>query len=280
MRGNDLRLGRYSSSGHHRYVSYPNGDEVADIKGGFDYNRRVEYIIPHKEVFSGKCVRYIEVSANGMFGAGPQDDVRVNSSDHNGYKADGQDDKYYTLETVAVGAVNLEARRLSWDFELLASLPEVLPQHSPLGNKARALANKIMNTFDGTMDSVRECRQLAEDVMGKGWQEDANKQTGQEEGSLWALGYCHIDTAWYVCSLYTNAGANVRLWPWSATQQKVARTWSSQIEISDRYPEFRFFASAAQHYKWLEEFYPAVFDKVKQKIKDKKFGKFECDGTS
>jgi alpha-mannosidase len=53
----------------------------------------------------------------------------------------------------------------------------------------------------------------------------------------------------------------------------VARTWSSQIEISDRYPEFRFFASAAQHYKWLEEYYPAVFDKVKQKIKDGKFGK-------
>lgn len=45
--------------------------------GDFDYNRRVEYIIPHKEVEAGKCVRYIEVSANGMFGAGPQDDVRV-----------------------------------------------------------------------------------------------------------------------------------------------------------------------------------------------------------
>ena len=74
--------------------------------------------------------------------------------------------------------------------------------------------------------------------------------------------------------------ADVRLWPWSATQQKVARTWSSQIEISDRYPEFRFFASAAQHYKWLEEFYPAVFDKVKQKIKDKKFGKYDTSETS
>ena len=131
-----------------------------------------------------------------MFGAGPQDDVRVSCPVLRTCKADRQDDKYYTLETVAVGAVNLEARRLSWDFELLASLPEVLPQQSPLGNRAKALANKIMNTFNGTMDSVRECRQLAEDVMGKGWQEDANKQAGQEEGSLWALGYCHIDTAW------------------------------------------------------------------------------------
>lgn len=115
-----------------------------------------------------------------------------------------------------------------------------------------------MNTFDGSLASVTECRKLAEDVMGKGWQEAANKQVAQDEGTLWALGYCHIDTAW--------------LWPWSATQQKVARTWSSQIDIADRYPEFRFFASAAQHYRWLEEYYPAVFDKVKQKIKDKQFG--------
>jgi len=48
--------------------------------GGNDYNRRVEYIIPQKEVATGKCIRYIEVSANGMFGAGPQDDVRVSAN--------------------------------------------------------------------------------------------------------------------------------------------------------------------------------------------------------
>lgn len=154
----------------------------------------------------------------------------------------------------------MEPRRLSWDFELLATLPQVLPDQSPLGNKARTVANKIMDTFDGSMGSVAECRRLAEEVMGKNWQEEANKQMGQDEGSLWCLGYCHIDTAW--------------LWPWSATQQKVARTWSSQIDISDRYPEFRFFASAAQHYRWLEQYYPAVFEKVKRKVKEKKFGQW------
>lgn len=49
------------------------------MSGGFDYNRRVEYIISHKEAAAGRCVRYIEVSANGMFGAGPQDNVRVSA---------------------------------------------------------------------------------------------------------------------------------------------------------------------------------------------------------
>ena len=44
------------------------------ITGGFDYNRRVEYIIPPSEVSAGRFVRYIEVSANAMFGMQPEAD--------------------------------------------------------------------------------------------------------------------------------------------------------------------------------------------------------------
>lgn len=51
------------------------------ITGAFDYNRRVEYIIPQKEVRAGKCVRYIEVSANGVFGMLPQSYTRVRPHD-------------------------------------------------------------------------------------------------------------------------------------------------------------------------------------------------------
>jgi alpha-mannosidase len=39
----------------------------------------------------------------------------------------------------------------------------------------------------------------------------------------------------------------------------------------ERYPEHRFTCSQAQQYKWLESLYPPLFDKVKQKIKEKKF---------
>ena len=66
-----------------------------------------------------------------------------------------------------------------------------------------------------------------------------------------------VDTAW--------------LWPFSATQQKVARSWSTQVDLMERYPEHRFAASQAQQYKWLEQLYPKLFERVKEQIANDKF---------
>lgn len=65
---------------------------------------------------------------------------------------------------------------------------------------------------------------------------------------------CHIDTAW--------------LWPYRVTQQKVARSWSTQIDLMNRYPEHRFASSSAQQYKWLEKLYPLLFDALKEKVNE------------
>ena len=67
----------------------------------------------------------------------------------------------------------------------------------------------------------------------------------------------HIDTAW--------------LWPFSVTQQKSARSWSTQCDLMDRYPEHRFSATQAQQFKWLEELYPALFDRIKAKVAEGTF---------
>jgi alpha-mannosidase len=61
------------------------------------------------------------------------------------------------------------------------------------------------------------------------------------------------------------------LWPWAETKRKVARSWSNQCDLMDRYPEHRFTASQAVQYKWLQEFYPALYDRVKAKVKERKF---------
>lgn len=39
----------------------------------------------------------------------------------------------------------------------------------------------------------------------------------------------------------------------------------------DRYPEHRFAASQAQQYKWLEQLYPQLFDKVKSRVASGEF---------
>lgn len=74
---------------------------------------------------------------------------------------------------------------------------------------------------------------------------------------------CHIDTAW--------------LWPYSVTQQKVARSWATQVDLMERYPEHRFTCSSAQQYKWLEQLYPPLFERVKEKVSE---GKFQPVGGS
>jgi alpha-mannosidase len=67
----------------------------------------------------------------------------------------------------------------------------------------------------------------------------------------------HIDTAW--------------LWQYKHTQQKIARSWSTQLDLMDRYPSHQFAASSAQQYEWLEQLYPSLFQRVSRAISDGKF---------
>ncbi len=83
------------------------------------------------------------------------------------------------------------------------------------------------------------------------------------EPIVYAIGHCHIDTCW--------------LWPWEETKRKVARSWSNQCDLMDRYPEHRFTASSAQQFKWLKQYYPSVYARVMEKIKQ---GAFQPIGGS
>jgi alpha-mannosidase len=81
-----------------------------------------------------------------------------------------------------------------------------------------------------------------------------NKYTNEGQQNtfkIFACGHCHIDTAW--------------LWPYAETKRKIARSWSSQINfMKNIYPEtgFKFSASSAAHYWWLEKNYPELFLRV------------------
>ncbi|KAF7337346.1 Glycoside hydrolase family 38 protein [Mycena sanguinolenta] len=88
---------------------------------------------------------------------------------------------------------------------------------------------------------------------------DGADAEGDEKGRslVWGIGHCHIDTAW--------------LWPYSVTQQKTARSWATQIDLMERYPEHRFACSQAQQWKWLEQQYPTLFKRISAQVDAKKF---------
>ena len=99
-------------------------------------------------------------------------------------------------------------------------------------------------------------------MFGEGWEAKKEKvyEEGAKEAQIVGIGHCHIDTAWYVTTFQYLSESEVdwrrRLWPYRVTQQKVARSWATQVDLMDRYPEHRFACSQAQQYKWLEQVSP------------------------
>jgi alpha-mannosidase len=77
-----------------------------------------------------------------------------------------------------------------------------------------------------------------------------------------AVGHAHIDSAW--------------LWPIRETRRKCARTFSSAIALMDEQPDFVFVCSQAQQHAWMQEDYPSLFARMKEKAAA---GQFEPVGS-
>ncbi|KAM0747907.1 alpha-mannosidase [Meredithblackwellia eburnea MCA 4105] len=235
------------------------GLSLQGITGGYGGDRRVDFILDPE--LRGSTYRYyIEVSCNGMFGNGSGE---VNNPP--------DDNRYFTLASADLVVPHMPSWRLLWDFRTLKDLAKALPDNSPLGTKCMETANSIMNVFKHDDPStIDKARKLAERVFGDDWEKVGEGIYDGEPGDsfTWGIGNCHIDTAW--------------LWPYSATRQKTARSWSTQVDLMNRYPEFTFVASQAQQFAWLEKDYPLLFHEIKGKVDEGKFQPIggcwvECD---
>jgi alpha-mannosidase len=220
------------------------GHPVQGLTGG---GERSEWILP-KDFRDGKKHRiYIEMACNGMFGNAPGGDS-IQPPDPN---------KTFMLYECKVVAVNPDARELYTDMWIISDAAREFPDDSWEKHKALDVANRVIDTFRlGDKDSLKECRKIAQEYLGP--LSDSHKvYDSGKEPLVFAVGHCHIDSCW--------------LWPFAETKRKVARSWSNQCDLMDRYPELTFVASQAQQYKWLKELYPYVFDRVKQKVKEGRF---------
>ncbi|NUP74202.1 MAG: alpha-mannosidase, partial [Sinomonas sp.] len=72
-----------------------------------------------------------------------------------------------------------------------------------------------------------------------------------------ATGHAHIDSAW--------------LWPVRETIRKCARTFSNVVSLMDADPDFVFACSSAQQLAWIKDGYPALFERIKEKVAEGRF---------
>ncbi|ODV74122.1 alpha-mannosidase [Cyberlindnera jadinii NRRL Y-1542] len=232
--------------GNEGLIYTKNGTPLQAFTGG----DRNDFIIPKRYYTSKKFTLYLEMSCNGMFGVGMGSDI-----------APPDPNRYFTLRTADLVLPNLEARALKIDYWIISDAARELSGESWQKYKARQVATDIIEAFDpNDVKSIKKCRDIAATFIGKHVDSALVYDDIAPNGNkidVYGIGNCHIDTAW--------------LWPFGETRRKVVRSWTTQMELMDRYPEYRFVASQAQQYKWLEQDHPDVFERLAGKVKDKQF---------
>jgi alpha-mannosidase len=192
--------------------------------------RRTNYRI---EPEPGPVVLHLEAASNPMF---PLDTASpFGSLDTAGERP------LYKFRRAELVVVDPDAESLAYDIEVLDGVMRALPLDDP--RRAR-----LLRILTETLDRLPDVA-AAQRVIAPAMDEDAG---GSVRHRAVAIGHAHIDTAW--------------LWPLRETVRKCTRTFASAVALMDDYPEYKFCASSAQHYAWIEERHPELFEKIRDRV--------------
>ena len=84
-----------------------------------------------------------------------------------------------------------------------------------------------------------------------------SKRAGYSDVIATCIGHTHIDVAWW--------------WTVAQTREKVARSFATVLKLMEEYPNYRFMSSQPQLYAFLKERYPELYEKVKERIREKRW---------
>ncbi|KAI1810761.1 glycoside hydrolase family 38 protein [Poronia punctata] len=220
------------------------GKPLQGLTGG---GERVEWILPESFRDGEEHTFYIEMACNSMFG-NPAGGDTIQPPDPN---------KTFQLAKADICAVNMDARQLWIDSWIIGDAAREFPEDSWEQHEALNVVTDIIDAFSlGDPESIKKGRKIAQRFIGSKV-DSAKVYDSDTTPEVFGIGHCHIDTCW--------------LWPWAETKRKVARSWLNQCDLMDRYPEHNFACSQAQQFKWLKQYYPSAFDRVKEKVKEGRF---------
>ena len=142
------------------------------------------------------------------------------------------------------------------DFRILVELMTELPEGDPHSARIYSGLERACNLLE--LPDISNSWKRAHPVLKELLAEPAAPHTH----TMSLVGHAHLDTAW--------------LWPLRETVRKCARTFSTVLSLMDRYPEYRFAVSQAQHLAWMRDRYPDLWERMKVRIAE---GRLEPTGS-
>ena len=160
-----------------------------------------------------------------------------------------------TVDRAELVVLDPEVKDLYYDVDFTLNLLETIDEKDPAYSTILRALNDVVNTYSSNIrESIGRSRKIVRDALGS--------LNGEYKHTIIPVGHAHLDTAW--------------LWPLHITRKKMAHTTSTQLGLIERYPEYIFCHSQASQYEWLEQDYPALFERVKAAVKQ---GQWEPVGS-
>jgi alpha-mannosidase len=153
-----------------------------------------------------------------------------------------------TLERAEIARFDPQAWQLLHDFRVLVELEAEHGARLDESWAGQLLAelNRFVNTWKaGERETWAEAGAILVPLLAS--------RNGARTHELAAIGHGHLDTAW--------------LWPLAETWRKCQRTFSTQLALMREYPEHRFACSSAQHYAWVKEREPAMYEEILARVR-------------
>ncbi|MEU7749165.1 glycoside hydrolase family 38 C-terminal domain-containing protein [Nonomuraea sp. NPDC049158] len=157
----------------------------------------------------------------------------------------------FRLRRAEVAAFSPEIHALSCDLDVAGGLAAELSADEPRHWRLLRAIEEALDAYDeaDAEAGARRARAILAPLLAAPAHASAHRIT--------AVGHAHMDTAW--------------LWPLRETVRKLARTVSNALALLDADPSLVYTMSAAQHFSWLEEHYPALFERVRHHVEQGRF---------
>ena len=196
--------------------------------------------LPLPDAPAGALEIVVEAAANPAF---PMVGTRFG---HLGSLKTSGDTPIYSLRQASLAVRDDNVFHLLLDVEVLLGLMAALPTTDKRRQRLLREIESAFNALDlyDVAGTAAHARALLQPALALHARDGAHHVV--------AVGHAHIDSAW--------------LWPIRETVRKCARTFASATRMMDVYPEYRFVCSQAAQYEWMERQYPALFERIAERV--------------